>query len=93
MKRAPWIVSGAIVSFLVGATVQPASAGDPQAAAIRSALSERPGAGDRSHAADDVPRGNLRGDIVNNARSHPETPRGAKNERSPPPMKNRQDSR
>lgn len=92
MKRAPWMVLGAIVSFVVAATAQPAAAADPQAAAIRSALSGQPGAGERSHSATDVPRGNLRGDIVNNVRSHPEAPRGG-NERPPPPTRPKQNAR
>lgn len=93
MKRAPWAVLGAIVSLFVGATAQLAAAADPQAAALRSELSAQPAEGGQRRSTVEVPRGNLRGDIVNNARSHPETPHGAKDERAPPPMKGRQNSR
>lgn len=90
MKRAPLRFSGAIVSFLVGAVVQTAAAGDLRAAATRG-QSPQPDANEKTRSAVDVPRGNLRGDIANNARSRPDTPRGGADDR--PHENNRPGSR
>jgi hypothetical protein len=68
MKRALVKLVGAIVSIVVGTIVQPASAVDPRAAPLRNQLSQ-PDAQEKTRAAPPVPRGNLRGDITNNARS------------------------
>jgi hypothetical protein len=77
MKRAQVTLRGAIVSLLVAAaTAQPAAAGsDPQAATIRSQLRAQHDARDHPRPTGDVPRGNLRGDIADSVRSHPDAPR------------------
>jgi hypothetical protein len=68
MKRARVKFFGAIVSIVVEAIVQPAAAVDPRTVPPPSQLSQP----DARRAAPLVPRGDLRGDITNNARSRPE---------------------
>ncbi|RKP52262.1 hypothetical protein [Trinickia fusca] len=75
MLRAPLLLGGAAVSLLaLAAIVRPAAGDDTRAAdppvEIRAPHAEPV----REMTPASAPRGNLRGDIVNNARSHPEPP-------------------
>jgi hypothetical protein len=91
MKRAPLTLFGAIVSFLVAAAIQPAGAGDSRSAHIRGQLSPQTDAHEETRSTVEVPRGDLRRDISNNVRSHPDAPReGADNQSR---EKSRPDSR
>jgi hypothetical protein len=76
---------GAIVSIVVGAIVQPAAADDPRSAPLRNQLSQHDPQ-EKTGSLQPVPRGDLRGDITNNARSHPEKLRSGPDDR--PPEKN-----
>ena len=79
MKRAFLTLLGAIVSFLVAAAMQPATAGDSRAADIRGQLSTQANAQEKPRSTVEVPRGDLRRDIVNNAHSPPATLRDGDN--------------
>ncbi|HWX12101.1 MAG TPA: hypothetical protein VNZ04_08895 [Trinickia sp.] len=81
MKRAPLTLYGAIVSCLVGAAIQPAAADDSQATTVHGQLSAQYDTHKQAHPPTDVPRGDLRGDIVNNARGRPDVRRGGADER------------
>jgi hypothetical protein len=76
VKRSLLASVGAIVSFLLAAVMQPAAAGDPRDAAIRGQLATPPDGKTNARVTGELPRGNLRGDIVNNARSRSDAPRG-----------------
>jgi hypothetical protein len=61
--------------------MQPAAADDSQATTVHGQLSAQSDTRKQAHPPTDVPRGDLRGDIVNNVRGHPNARRGGANER------------
>ncbi|MEA3118869.1 MAG: hypothetical protein QOI13_2139 [Paraburkholderia sp.] len=80
MTRAPQALCGAIVSCLLGAAMRPVAAHDSQAT-VHGQLAAQYDTHKRPHPPTDVPRGNLRGDIVNNVRGRPEMRHSGADER------------
>lgn len=75
MLRAPLLLSGAALSLLaMAAMVRPATGDDTRAADPPVEIRVPHAEPVREMAPASAPRGDLRGDIVNNARSHPEPP-------------------
>jgi len=74
LKRLPLLVAGAIVPLVIAAVVPPAQGGGPQSTRQRSGQPHPPPSASMSSPMPvDVPRGDLRSDIVRNAQSHPES--------------------
>lgn len=75
LKRAPWLLAGALASLAVTMVVEPASGGaaHAQSTQMRS-QAPRHAQPVQAQVPADVPRGDLRNDIARNARTRPDMP-------------------
>lgn len=69
-KRVPLLLGGAIVPLLIAAIMQPAVGGDTHGAGARGQPHQQSNAPTQAQMPVDVPRGDLRSDIMRNAQSH-----------------------
>ncbi|CAN7389456.1 hypothetical protein LJR230_002282 [Trinickia sp. LjRoot230] len=72
LKRAPLLIGGAIVSFIIAAVVQPARGGDPRANLPTQVRSQAAVRAPQPTPVVAIPRGDLRSDIVRNTYTRPE---------------------
>jgi len=72
LKRIPLLLGGAIIPFIIAAIVPPAEGGGTHSTGARGRPHPPPSASMSTPMPVDVPRGDLRSDIVRNAQSHPE---------------------